>query len=151
MSRLVLVAWLMLASIAEASESCFDKAAERYKVPAGLLYAIAQTESGVRVGARNINKNGTEDIGVMQINSSWLKKLKQYGIERESLYDACTNIHVGAWVLAHNIKQYGQTWEAVGAYNAGCISKDRAACEEIRSRYVSRVWKKYQQSLARKQ
>jgi len=73
--------------------------------------------------AVNLNSNGTEDIGLMQINSSWLPKLARYGIRRQDLFNPCVNGYVGTWILASNIRQFGPTWKAVGAYNAVSTQK----------------------------
>ena len=54
----------------------------------------------------------------MQINSSWLPTLRRFGIVEKDLYEPCVSIDVGAWILAHNIRSYGNTWAAVGAYNS---------------------------------
>lgn len=80
------------------------------------------------------NSNGTRDIGLMQINSTWLPKLAQYGVSEANLFDACTNAYVGTWILAQNIAKLGNSWEAVGAYNAVTPSK--------RAAYVRRVYNK---------
>ncbi len=106
-----------------ASAACFDQAAKRYSVPPSLLKAISTVESGGNANARNVNKNGSYDIGHMQINSSWLPTLAKFNIDEKALGDACVNTNVGAWVLAHNIARYGLSWEAVGAYNAVSPSK----------------------------
>lgn len=103
--------------------TCFEQAAERYKVPVQLLKAISTVESGGRLNAYNANKNGSYDIGHMQINSSWLPTLAKYNIDAKTLWEPCINTNIGAWVLAHNIARYGLTWEAVGAYNA--VSKNK--------------------------
>lgn len=97
---------------------CFYRSAQKYLVPVDLLIAIAQTESSMTTHA--VGKNSTsEDLGVMQINTSWLPKLsREFGLKRHHLYEPCTNIDIGAWVLAHNFLQFGYTWNAVGAYNA---------------------------------
>jgi soluble lytic murein transglycosylase-like protein len=99
---------------------CFHASAQKYRVPVDLLLAIAQTESSFKPNAVGKNKgSNTEDVGVMQINTSWLPKLgREFGLKRHHLYEPCTNIDVGAWVLAHNFVQFGYTWNAVGAYNA---------------------------------
>ena len=55
----------------------------------------------------------------MQVNSGWFEKLEVYGIAPSDLMNACTNIHVGAWILSQNIKMFGHSWQAIGAYNAG--------------------------------
>lgn len=119
--------------------ACFDQAAKRYNVPVKLLKAISTVESGGRVTARNTNKNGSFDIGHMQINSSWLPTLAKYNIDEEKLWDPCTNTNIGAWVLSHNIARYGLTWEAVGAYNA--VSKDKRL---VYARKVATVLQKEQ-------
>ncbi|MBB2984309.1 soluble lytic murein transglycosylase-like protein [Paraburkholderia tropica] len=97
---------------------CLDDAAAFRHINAQLVRAIAKQESGMRADAVNVNRNGTEDIGLMQINSSWLPKLARYGIRREHLFNACVNAYVGTWILASNIRQFGPTWKAVGAYNS---------------------------------
>lgn len=116
------------------THACWEEAGERYGVNPHLLYAIAKTESGLNPRAINrANKNGSYDIGLMQINSRWLPTLRKYGIEEDHLWDPCINIHVGAWVLGQNISRMGNSWEAVGAYNA--------RNPELRQRYAGKVYR----------
>lgn len=117
---LLLAAIAALPAHARQEWDCWYKAEARYGVPATLLYAIAKQESGLRPNAIGRNDNGSYDIGLMQINSSWLPKLKrEFGITKEHLIqDACVNLMVGAWILAGNIRDHGYNWKAVGAYNA---------------------------------
>ena len=115
------------------ASACWDDAAAQYGVNPYLLYAIAKTESGLKPNALNRNKDGSYDIGLMQINSRWLPTLRKYGVREEQLWDACTSIQVGAWVLAQNMRRLGNSWEAVGAYNA----KDPAQ----RLKYALKVYK----------
>jgi soluble lytic murein transglycosylase-like protein len=98
--------------------ACWEEAGAQYQVHPYLLYAIAKTESGLNPRAINRNKNGTYDIGLMQINSRWLPTLRRHGVDEKQLYEPCTSIRVGAWILAQNIQRMGNTWEAVGAYNS---------------------------------
>lgn len=97
-----------------------------------LLYAIARTESGLNPQAIGCNTNGSRDIGLMQINSAWLPTLASHGIGERDLFEPCTNIHVGAWILAGNVARLGYTWEAVGAYNAATPALRRAYVEKVR-------------------
>ncbi len=113
--------------------SCWDEAAARYGVNAHLLYAIAKTESGLNPRALNRNRNGSYDLGLMQINSHWFPTLHKYGVSEAQLLDPCTSIHVGAWILAQNMQRLGNSWEAVGAYNA----RDPV----YRLRYAQKVYK----------
>ena len=105
----------------------------KYNINPALLYAIAKTESGLRPNAINrSNTNGSYDIGMMQINSSWLPTLAKHGITEKHLYDPCISLEVGAWVLANNMRKLGNSWNAVGAYNAASPDK--------RVKYASKVY-----------
>lgn len=132
------VAALALASAANGYAFCFAEAANRYGVNEQLLVAIAKVESGFNPNARHVNSNKTTDIGLMQINSSHLPELIQYQITEKSLLNPCTNVHVGAWVLAQSIRHYGSNWRAVGAYNGG-LRADREAVRQIYARKVVRA------------
>lgn len=114
---------------------CFDNAAARYRVNADLLRSIAWHESKFNPKANNTeNATPTEDIGVMQINSWWLTNgLDRYGIDRHALWEPCTNIHVGAWILSSEIAKHKDIWVAVGYYNAKTDWK--------RERYISYIKK----------
>lgn len=128
-----LLGWPAAASLDAAQvRSCLRDAAQRYQLDAQLLYAIALVESGLNPRALNrSNANGTRDIGLMQINSSWLPRLAQKNITESDLYDPCVSAEVGAWILADNIARLGATWRAVGAYNARSTAR--------RVAYVRRV------------
>jgi len=98
--------------------TCFDAAARHYRLHPALLRAIARQESGMNPRAIGKNTNGTLDLGLMQINTSWLPKLARAGISRERLMDPCTNIIVGAWVLHDAVSRHGLSWKAVGVYHS---------------------------------
>ncbi|KWK30146.1 lytic transglycosylase [Burkholderia stagnalis] len=119
----------MMHGIARAD--CLDDAAAFHHVNVSLLRGIAQVESGMKTNAVNTNANGTTDIGLMQINSSWLPTLSREGISEQSLYDPCTNAYVGAWILSQNIRQLGPTWNAIGAYNAASPDKRLAYARKV--------------------
>ena len=114
------------------AQACWDAAAQRYQVSSALLYAIARTESGLNPLAIGRNGNGSLDIGLMQINSAWLPTLASHGINERDLFEPCTNIHVGAWILAGNVSRLGYTWDAVGAYNAANPALRRAYADKVR-------------------
>ena len=123
---------------APVTQACWEQAAERYQVSTELLYAIAQTESGLNPQAVGHNRNGTHDIGLMQINSAWLPRLQAHGIAERDLYDPCTSIQVGAWILAGNVQRLGYTWEAVGAYNARSPALRHAYAQRVYRRLAAR-------------
>lgn len=92
-----------------------------YRVPPQVLYAIARVESGLNPSAVNrANRNGSIDTGLMQINSVHWSTLSKYSIQPGHLYDSCTNLRVGAWVLANNlVRARGDIWRAIDLYNPG--------------------------------
>jgi soluble lytic murein transglycosylase-like protein len=116
-SKLILIASILLTLSSAAFANPFIEASERYKVDAWLLYAIAKHESGLNPYAVNRNKNGSVDVGVMQINSIHFPTLAKLGIPKESLWNPETNIQVGAWVLAQCIQKHGYTTNALNCYN----------------------------------
>lgn len=99
--------------------ACFAYVGHYYHVSPSVLRAIARHESHFDRTAFHKNRDGSFDIGIMQINSSWFPTLRRSGIDPDELLRRpCINIAVGAWILRQNILTYGYTWTAVGAYNA---------------------------------
>lgn len=127
---IILVVCLMLVST-QGQAFCFDAAATRYGVAPSLLRAIAYGESSNNPRAIHHNTNGSHDIGLMQINSTWLPTLAKKGINTGDLWEPCTNLMVGAWILAGCFEEYGNSWKAVGCYNS--------RTPRIRDQYASRI------------
>ena len=74
------LAWLPLLSLIASlptpgHAACFEEAALRYQMPSALLKAISSVESGGNPNALNRNKDGSFDVGHMQINRRWMKKM----------------------------------------------------------------------------
>lgn len=133
--------WVFVLSIAYAESDlreCFKLAGKRYEIDPLLIYSIAKNESNFDPFAINVNQNGSKDIGIMQINSTWFPLLSKNGIKESDLVDPCNNIEVGAWILAKAIAENGNNWRAVGAYNAGSTSGVRR--EKNRIKYAKSIF-----------
>lgn len=129
--RIILLILFLVQAEPLFADTCFKQASVRYGIAESLLIAIAKVESSLNSSAINHNRDGSEDIGIMQINSWWLPKLKSYGIQRKDLFDRCTNIDVGAWIMADNIKRYGYTWKAIGFYHSPISKLQRIYIKKI--------------------
>lgn len=110
-------------NIAFGYDNCFENASKKYDVSKNLLNAIAAVESNHDIDAINVNINGSIDYGLMQINTFWIKKLKNNGINENNIMNPCLNIHIAAWILLQNFNDYGYNWNSVGIYNAGTSKK----------------------------
>lgn len=130
----------------------FDAPCERYGVPKDLALAIAGHESGMRPWAMNIqgkpvlNTSKEEalsvsqialasglsfDVGVMQINSQWLRRFK---LPLDVVFDPRGNIQVGVWILSQAIKQHGLTWRAVASYHSPHPERGKAYATAVLAR-----------------
>jgi soluble lytic murein transglycosylase-like protein len=137
----LLLIWACTATVYAEQETnaCIDMAAQHYNIHKEILNAILSVEGG-RTGMKKRNSNGSYDMGPMQINSSWLPELRRRGIsEYEVANDYCTNILVGTWILARELRRAGippintgEFWQTIGRYN----SRD----PYFSSRYAVRVW-----------
>ena len=122
----------------------FDKyfvdAGEQYGVPPLLLKNIAKIESNLNPNAICINKNGTKDYGLMQINTIHLKRLnKQYGVTEQMLMEPKINIYAGAQLLSKIIHQHGFNFESIGRYHSNT--------EEFKKKWNGRLTKELSKSL----
>ncbi|WP_165873408.1 lytic transglycosylase domain-containing protein [Parasulfuritortus cantonensis] len=117
-----------------ADAECWGDAARAYGLDPMELGAIACVESSMNINA--VSPVGAR--GVMQVMPSHAAR---FGLDPALLFDACTNIYMGAYVLAEMKAKYGDTWEAVGAYNAACTKLKGHACRKARSDYAWAVYR----------
>lgn len=119
--------------------SCLSSTSDKFQIDKSILLAIAQVESNFNSCAVATNKDGSEDLGLMQINSWWLSKLENYGITKEELLsNSCLNLQAGAWILRQNFDDFGFTWKAIGVYNAG--TSRNSEIEKRRQIYAYKVF-----------
>lgn len=103
--------------------ACMMIASHTHDVPPALLAGIYQAEGG-KVGQQVENKNGSFDLGPMQINTIWIPELaKKWNVSRDTAHkrirdDACTNVGVAAWILRGHIKETRSLSKALRHYHS---------------------------------
>ncbi len=125
---------------AKSINRCFTEASKKNSVPLSILLAVAYTESRFKPKARNKNKNGTRDYGLMQINSLWSKQAHKMGFSWSKIkHSPCDNVMFGSHILRSNHKRLGSWKSAIGAYNAGFGNTAKA--KKRRNKYYNLVMK----------
>lgn len=126
--------WFNAATAAD----CFDLASRYQGVNVNVLRAIAIQENRRCDATISKNKNGSVDVGCMQINSIHFPELASYGVAPPELLDQCKNVFVGAWHYKKMIRKYGNTWEAVGAYHS-----ETPALRDAYARDIQQILRRY--------
>ncbi len=115
-----------------AIEQCITEAAHDNGLHPLLVRAVLNVEGG-RVSSVTRNSNGSYDLGLMQINTTWLPVLRRFHVKWQDLTDKpCVNIRVGSWILANKIKGEDDYWVGVGNYHSKTPTYNR--------RYRQRVY-----------
>lgn len=87
--------------------NCGIQASLKYGIPIDILLAISSIENG-EIGKAYRNKNGSIDYGVMQINSIYIKELKEtYNKDiklEELLYNTCYAFEIAAFKISKHLK-----------------------------------------------
>jgi len=97
---------------------CVVRVSEEMNVPVALILSIMDAEDG-RVGRVSGNKNGSYDIGPMQINSWWLPLISLAGVSEENLLnDGCVNVAVAGWLLRELLDKHKSPEAAIALYHS---------------------------------
>ena len=104
--------------------ACFAFVSAFYHLPPRVLPSIQGVEGG-RPGLVSANKDGSADLGVMQINSSWIAALSRHtrqpasAIRHRLLHEPCFNIAVaGAIMRIYLNEENGDLMRAIGDYHS---------------------------------
>jgi soluble lytic murein transglycosylase-like protein len=133
--------------------AAYHQVANEYDVPAGILFAIALTESGRKAAdgqilpypwAMNVNGKASyfanraeaarrltqllgegkqPDIGLMQVN--WRYHRRKLG-DVSQAFDPWLNLRAGATVLRDAYRATGDWWKAVGRYHSATPKRAKA-------------------------
>ena len=97
---------------------CVKHASEISGVPLVALKGILQAEGGTP-GKASRNRNGTRDVGPMQINTIWTKHFAEKGVSMELLKNnGCANVLAGTWILKSHYDRTRNIWRAVARYHS---------------------------------
>jgi hypothetical protein len=108
-------------------------------IPLNLLFALVQQESGFDPKALNRNESGSEDVGLMQLNTRRFSKQKKV-----ALYDIKTNVDLGTSHLLDLKNQYGSWEEGIMRYNGwGDAAVKHLAVVLKRERDIDRLYNSY--------
>jgi hypothetical protein len=104
--------------------SCMVLVASLYNLPPRVLPSVQAVEGG-RPGAVHVNRDGSQDLGVMQVNTRWLPALSAYtGLDqpvvRERLiWKPCFNIAASGAILRTYLDEArGDLMQAIGYYHS---------------------------------
>ena len=104
--------------------ACMLAVSTALSLPPRVLQAIQAVEGG-RIGVARTNANGSEDLGLMQINSLWLPVLaRQTGLSQEGVRDkllgeSCFNVAVSGAIIRLYLRQtQGDLLAAIGNYHS---------------------------------
>ncbi|EFC4278582.1 lytic transglycosylase domain-containing protein (plasmid) [Escherichia coli] len=123
---------------------CLMQASAANHVPAEVLTSIISVEGG-KHGISVHNKNQTEDLGIMQINTGvWLPLVSKTFFNNDTMLayerlknDDCFNIQVGAWILGYSIYlEKGNMWSGVGRYHSNTPALKNNYEEKVKKRYI---------------
>lgn len=96
--------------------------AKLYNVEPHYIFSIIAAESKFKIATKNVNQNGTIDIGLMQINNSNFthlsKKFKINNIHK-IVFKPEYNIKFGTYLFAKCKEQFNDIRLAIDCYNKG--------------------------------
>jgi hypothetical protein len=134
--RLLLPLVLLLASVCQADARVAPSADHEARVgqcirqAAGgrvwlekTLWALRDQEAGW-IGAEIANTNGTHDLGLLQVNSSWVPKLALLvgrppaQVRAWLIDDPCFNVQAARWIFLSGLKITRDYWKAIGVYHS---------------------------------
>jgi hypothetical protein len=108
------------------------------------LWALRDTEGGW-IGAAVLNRDGSYDLGPMQVNNWWIPKLARMLDSQEDRIatwlrdDPCFNIEVARWIFLSSLSQAKDYWTAVGLYHSRNVHLQAAYAHDVWARYKRRL------------
>jgi hypothetical protein len=129
--------------------SCIRQAAGGQRWLEVTLWGLRDQEGGW-IGAEVQNRNGTHDLGPLQINSWWVPKIAKM-LERPPAEvrdwlrdDPCFNADAARWIFVTALAASGNYWSAVGVYHSPNSDRQRryalSVAQHLRRRFGEAVF-----------
>lgn len=107
------------------------------------LWGLRDNEGGW-VGAEIANVNGSHDLGPLQINSQWVRRLATVAripaerVRHLLIHDPCYNVGAARWLFLTALQATGDYWIAVGRYHSPNPKRASAYAQAVARRLVTR-------------
>ena len=113
------------------------------------LWGLRDQEGGW-IGAEVPNGNGSHDLGPLQVNSFWVKKLSVLTrrppeqVRAWLISDPCFNVQAARWIFLSALSTTGTYWKAIGVYHSPTGLRQRryvaSVAGHLRRRYGLQVF-----------
>jgi soluble lytic murein transglycosylase-like protein len=144
-AALLLVATGASAATEAEVRRCIDQSASAFGISPVPIRVLREVEGGAVGKVSRANKNGTYDIGPMQVNSLWLPALAELGISERDLRDnACINVYVGTWIYYNQYLKSRDVVLAMARYHS-------PGARHHQARYLGLVQRVLERHIARAQ
>lgn len=112
--------------------ACMAAVASFYNLPPRVLPSIQHVEGG-QIGAVSRNTDGSEDLGLMQVNTRWIVPIARHTRQPEQMVrqrlidDGCYNVAAaGAIMRTYLSEARGNLMLAVGYYHSHTPARNEA-------------------------
>lgn len=106
------------------------------------LWGLRDQEAGW-LGAEVGNTNGSQDLGPLQVNSGWVKRISalvgrpQTDVRAWLVHDPCFNAGAARWIFLSALQSTGDFWKAVGVYHSPTVWRQRRYAQSV-ARHMQR-------------
>lgn len=107
------------------------------------LWGLRDQEAGW-VGAEILNRNGSHDLGPLQVNSFWVPKLAAM-IDRSPsqvrvwlTHDPCFNVQAARWIFLTALSATRDYWKAIGVYHSPTHWRQRRYASLVAAKLIQR-------------
>lgn len=113
------------------------------------LWGLRDQEGG-QIGTISKNRDRSEDLGPMQINSWWLTPIAT-ALQRDRsevrawlINDPCFNVEAARWIFVDGLRASKNYWVAVGLYHSPTIHRQRgyaaSVAQKLARRYGAKIF-----------